>query len=67
MNLLRKELFKYKCLLNIDVFYHMDTTKHLLYTDHQLEGMGAFAFLLIAFNSPAAAIAVSPQEAWRNN
>lgn len=34
VNLLRKGLFKYKCLLNIDIFYHMVTTKHLFYTDH---------------------------------
>lgn len=34
VNLLRKGLFKYKCLLNIDVFHHMDTTKHLFHTDH---------------------------------
>lgn len=33
-NLLHKGLFKYKRLPNIDVFYHMDTTKHLFYTDH---------------------------------
>lgn len=32
VNLRRKGLFKSKCLLNIDVFYHMDTIKHLFCT-----------------------------------
>lgn len=34
VNLLHKGLLKSKCLLNIDVSYHTDTTKHLFYTDH---------------------------------